>query len=265
MAKTEKIKQIIDELKKNIQDNVPHTLHSNVWESLQPIKDVDRFLVECPEKNGCICFYRKNDQTIIPLGELAASEFNKKTKYYKLTFNIVELFDYFDTNFEQFIVNIQQNELIERIRYADIKDKELFKKILGTDPRQFTTKLSELVEIILIGPTGPTGREKPPPKIDDVLDEFKSSIDVIEQQERKVSMEDFDKAIKLIKKIKVKKKKTVTPVSMSDTLASNSKLLSTSTVPEAIEGEGGKRVKKTKTSKRNRRKVKRTKKNRRIV
>ena len=202
MSKTEKIKKIIDELKKNIQDNVPHILHSNVWESLQPIKDVNRFLVECPKKNGCICFYRKNDQTIIPLGELAASEFNRKTKYYKLTFNIVELFDYFDTNFEQFIVNIQQNELIKRIRYADIKDTELFKKILGTDPRQFTAKLSELVEIIL---TGPTGRAKPP-KIDEAVGEFKSSIDAIEQQERKVSMENIDKAIELVKKRKEKKK-----------------------------------------------------------
>lgn len=258
MSKTEKIKQIIDELKKNIQDNVPHTLHSNVWESLQPIKDVDRFLVECPKKNGCICFYRKNDQTIIPLGELAASEFNKTTKYYKLTFNIVELFDYFDTNFEQFIVNIQQNELIKRIRYADIKDTELFKKILGTDPRQFTAKLSELVEIIL---TGPTGRAKPP-KIDEAVGEFKSSIDAIEQQERKVSMENIDKAIELVKKRKEKKNKPATTGNTVDPLASDPKSL----LPPGQEAmEGGKRVKKTKTSKRNRRKSKRTKNNRRIV
>ena len=261
MAKTEKIKKIIDELKKNIQDNVPHTLHSNVWESLKPINNIDKFSKECPEKNGCICFYRKNDQTIIPLGELAASEFNKTTKYYKLTFNIVELFDYFDTNFEQFIVNIQQNELIERIRYAEIKDKELFKKILGTDPRQFTTKLSELVEIIL---TGPTGREKPP-KIDDALVEFKSSIDAIEQQERKVSMENIDKAIEIVKR-KEKKNRSDTTVLPVDPLASDPKLATTVQKLDAIdEGKGGKRIKKTKTSKINRRKSKRTKNNRRIV
>ena len=152
----EEIQQETKKLKILIEGNEPQTLNSNVWNELKQITDIARFLEGC-DKGNCkkrICFYRKNNQNIVPLGRLINATFIDRLNEYALIFEIINYKDVvrgidIDTNFDQILVHIQRNELTARIRYIDEDDSKLMetvmKKMLGTDLPTILGQINRLI------------------------------------------------------------------------------------------------------------------------